>query len=584
MVRMKNIALLTLGLLFTLTPASRAEIDPEGPLPLRTHDVGIGKRIRDFAFTDLEGKTGSLSVYSGKTVVVAINLVDCPIGRKSIANLEKIKAEFAPKGVEFLSLGIKKMDLAELKKEVTALGITYRYIPDMDKTLAANLFPKTSTDVFILDGARTLVYRGPVDDQYGIGYSLAAPRTEYLKEALSATLEKRQIDNPALSAPGCVVKTPLPPVVSEPVTFNHQISRLFQRQCQHCHRPGEAGPFSLITYSDVVEHAPMIEYVLNLGIMPPWFAAPSKTTWANDPTFLPEDKANLIAWLKNGMPEGDPKDAPLAMNYTNGWSIGTPDAVISLPNAIPIQASGVMPYQYFMVPTNFPEDVWVTASEIRNTSPQVVHHVLVLFDDETGNLDELGLDGYFAARVPGNSARIYPKGVAKKLPKGKTLVFQLHYTPNGVATTDLPSIGLKFTTKPPVKELVTKAAYNTQFMIPAGDPAHTVVAEQKVKKDFQILGFMPHMHLRGKSFKYELVEADGTVKTLLDVPRYDFNWQLSYAPLAGMTIPKGTTLRATAVFDNSSANLANPDPTKNVTWGDQTTEEMMIGYFDGYEL
>lgn len=262
--------------------------------------------------------------------------------------------------------------------------------------------------------------------------------------------------------------------------------------------------------------------------------------------------------------------------------IGKPDVVKQIPEPISIKATGRMPYKHVRVKTDFKEDRWVQAVEIQPTSPAVVHHVLVFIQDGSarGSVDERS--GFFAAYVPGNSYQIYPEGLAKRLPAGASLVFQLHYTPNGKATTDQTRLAIKFADEQPKHMIRNIGVANHRISIPPGADNHPEQASLRVPSDVKLLAFMPHMHLRGKAVRYDLVLPNGERQSLLDIPRYDFNWQLEYRLADPLEVPQGSNLEVYAWYDNSKNNPANPDPTTTVRWGPQTEDEMLIGYVEYY--
>jgi hypothetical protein len=322
--------------------------------------------------------------------------------------------------------------------------------------------------------------------------------------------------------------------------------------------------------------------------MPPWFAEHGIGEWANERRIPDRDRADLFAWIEAGMPEGNAREAPAPLRWADGWNIGEPDAVFELPEPFDIPAEGVVEYQYMHVKTDFPEDRWVRAFEIRPTATQQTHHVLVFIEEPGRSFEPApgeppaqgGLRGYFASTVPGSIGVVYPDGVAKRLPAGAWLKFQLHYTTNGTPAIDRTQLGLVFADEPPRLEVQTGSAFNTDFVIPPGAPRHEASGEYEFETDALIVNFFPHMHNRGAAFRYDLIGRDGAAETLLEIPRYDFNWQLTYVPQRPIRAPAGSMLRATGWFDNSPQNPANPDPTQDVRFGEQTWEEMMIGYFD----
>ncbi|WP_414661787.1 redoxin domain-containing protein [Horticoccus sp. 23ND18S-11] len=577
-----------------------AENSPRvGPKRIKPTEAGVGRRVSNFAFTDIEGKPGTLAEYrSAKALVIALTSTSCPLTKKFAPTLARLEKEFLGRGVVFLYVvPIASDSAADIRAAIRDQGFSGRTVQDRDGRLAAALGAKTTTEAFVIDGAGTLVFRGAVDDQYGLGYSLDAPRETYLRDALGAVVAGKVPPVAATEAPGCVLERAVPPAVAgtagAPVTFHNQIARIVQNNCLECHRSGGVAPFSLATYEDVRAHAGMIRKQVARDAMPPWFAAPAApgeaSHWINDRSLEPADKAALLTWLAGDKPVGDPADAPLPRTFPEGWNIGQPDTVLELPRAVAIKADGVMPYQVLRVETRFAEDRWVQAYEIQPTAREVVHHVIVKVHAR-GSAAAAGTDGnvaseregYFAAYVPGNAHAIFPAGFAKKIPAGATVSFQMHYTPNGKATTDQTRLGLVFSAAPPRHVIHVAGLANGRIRIPAGAADHPETAGLTLPFDATLLGFMPHMHVRGKAARYEVVLPDGVRRVLLDVPRYDFNWQLPYHFAEPPTLPRGSRLIYTAWYDNSAGNPANPDPTKLVRWGPQTFDEMMLGYVEYY--
>jgi thiol-disulfide isomerase/thioredoxin/mono/diheme cytochrome c family protein len=589
----------------TATPPAAAapQASPrEGPKVLRPADHGIGRLIPDVAFTDIDGKPGRLSDFrSAKFLVIALTSTTCPVTKKYAPSLARISQDFAAKNVAFLFVNPTATDaVADIRAVLAENALAGRMVRDRDQHLASALAAQTTAEVFVLDAARTLLYRGAVDDQYGLGYALDAPRVTYLRAALSAALAGKSVAVTATAAPGCALDlapiAPLTPAASAAhaatVTYHNRVSRIIQQNCLECHRDGGVAPFSLATYEDVRSHAGMMRKQVSRGAMPPWFAAPpaagESSHWKNDRSLAASDKADLLAWLAGDKPIGDPADAPLPRTFPSGWLIGAPDLVLEFPRAVAIKADGVMPYQTIRVETKLTADRWVQAYEVLPSAREVVHHVIVRVHapgakaraEKDDGADER--DGFFAAYVPGNTHATFPPGFAKKIPAGATLSFQMHYTPNGKATADRTKIGLIFAAEPPRHVIRVAGLANPRLNIPPGAPNHPETATLRLPFDTTILSFVPHMHLRGKAARYEAILADGTRRVLLDVPAYDFNWQLPYQFAEPVTLPRGTRLVYTAWYDNSAGNPANPDPAKNVRWGPQTYDEMMLGYVEYY--
>jgi len=348
-----------------------------------------------------------------------------------------------------------------------------------------------------------------------------------------------------------------------------------------CHRPGEIAPFTLTSYADTVGWEATIAEVVREERMPPWNANPEFGHFKNDARLSADEKQLIREWIGNGCPEGDPADLPIPPQFVTGWRMPQPDMIIPVrdePFTVP--ATGVVDYQYLRVDPKFTEDKYVVAAEARPGNPAVVHHIIafLMLPGQT----EVSLGKMLIGYAPGTSPLIFPEGAAMKVPAGTQIIFELHYTPNGSEQTDISNIGLKFIDAAHVvNEVVGLEAINQKLSIPPGAAAHQVVSREKFREDITLLSLTPHMHLRGKSFRYEAAFPDGTSEVLLDVPNYDFNWQLRYEFSEPRLIPKGTVVTCRAEFDNSAGNLNNPDPTREVGWGQQSWDEMMIGFFTG---
>jgi mono/diheme cytochrome c family protein len=570
-------------------PASPPGPHREAPVALvkpRAH--GVGHLVPDVRIELLGGETTSLDALcaDGPLVVVSRD-AECPLCRKFGPRLGRLEAQYAERGVGFLYLGVQENDSDdELRASQEAFDM---HAPvTRGGALMEVLAPTTTTEVFVLDAARTLRYRGAVDDQYGIGYTADAPQANHLVDALEALLAGRAVATRATTSPGCALATAAPTADARAPTYHADISRIVQDHCLGCHRDGGVGPFALDDYESMEGRDSMIRYVLDNGIMPPWHAE-SGGPWANDRQLSERDREQVLAWVEAGSPEGDPAEAPLPLAFTDDWLIGEPDYVVSNPEAHLVPAEGRVEYQYAYVKTDFDEDRWISAIEVQPGAPQVVHHILVFLEeprrsgesgrDHNGRFQS-GLFGYFAAYVPGQAPMVYPEDHAKKLPAGAWLKFQVHYTPNGEEVLDESRIGFHFADGPPEVEVATSAVSTTKLRIPPGDDDYRVRAGIRFDEGATIAAFSPHMHLRGKAFKYELHYPDETRETVLDIPRYDFNWQTMYQLSEPITVPPGTLLVCTAWYDNSADNPANPDPEREVSFGEQTWDEMMIGYFE----
>jgi len=391
------------------------------------------------------------------------------------------------------------------------------------------------------------------------------------------------------------------PSVSAP-TFYKDVLPILQDHCQSCHRPGEVAPMPLVNYKETQPWADALAHAVQARMMPPWFADPRYGRFANDPSLSERQIAEIVAWANAGASAGDAKDAPPPRKWTAGWNIPQPDLVVKMPKPVEIPARGEIEYTYEIVPTQFAEDRWVRMSEFRPGSVAHVHHAVVYIrPPESSWLRHAPVGEPFTASTltdpverrqahettsdlllvyaPGSAPDEWPEGMAKFVPAGSDLVFQMHYTTNGTATQDQTSIGLVFAKAPPRQRVITLQLNNHALIIPPGADDFRVEVQGTLPGDTTLLSLFPHMHLRGKRFEYDIVHDDGSAEVLLRV-NYHFHWQLSYRLAEPRLLKAGTKLRAIAWYDNSKNNPHNPDPTKTVTWGDQTSDEMMVGFFD----
>lgn len=555
---MKNARMTFLVLLAAAPGFGRQEDLKQAPAVIdKPESRGVGKAV--------PATTLLASIKDFKALVVVFTGADCPVSRL-----------YHPK-------------LGRLEKEYAARSVKFALVPaDSDPALAEALDARRTPECFLLDSARVLRYRGAIDDQYGIGYSRDEPTRKYLVDALEAVLAGKAPAVGATEAPGCAIERPFKsaPGAGGVPAYHRDVAPVFQRRCVECHRPGEIGPFSLLSYAKAKSSAARIKEAVTQRRMPPWHADPKYGAWENDRHLSDEEIRTISRWADAGAPEGDPKEAPPAKTWPESWVIGTPDAVYRLPRPEKVPAEGTIPYRYITVRTGLKEDRWVQAMEVRPSARGVVHHILVFVQYPFNRLREQppidgGLfNGYFAIMVPGERPTVYPEGMGKLLPAGASLIFQIHYTANGEAAEDQTAIGIIFAKEPAKEVVVTRGIINRRIRIPPGSANHREEASFEFKHDAKILSFLPHMHVRGKSFRYVAIHPDGKEEILLDIPKYDFNWQTCYRYREPKLVKAGTKIRCIAHFDNSKGNPANPDPTVEVRFGQQTWEEMLNGYMD----
>jgi hypothetical protein len=418
-------------------------------------------------------------------------------------------------------------------------------------------------------------------------------------------------------------------------TFTKDVAPIFYKNCTVCHRPGEIAPMSLLSYADTRPWTRSIATQVTRGTMPPWHADPAHGEFLNDRRLSDADKDTILKWVNAGAPEGSAADLPPQPVYPDGWAIGKPDAIFALREDYPIAASGTIDYKYFEVPTNFTEDKWIQAFEVKPGEPAVVHHVIVYarppqrprpaaaanaapagggapaangappqrrqppfsFAPNMEEPDDVktaaahedvandrpapegGTGMFVGGYTPGQSVRVFQPGSSLRLPAGSTLVFQMHYTAKGKATHDRSRIGFVFANEPPKQEAIIGALVNQNFTLPAGAASTKVDAEMTINQDMILWSLLPHTHVRGRQWEVRATYPDGRSEVILSVPNYDFNWQTDYIFKQPLKLPKGTVLHSSAWYDNSAANKTNPDPKADVHWGDQTWEEMQFTAF-----
>ncbi|MFN7927223.1 MAG: cytochrome c [Blastocatellia bacterium] len=418
------------------------------------------------------------------------------------------------------------------------------------------------------------------------------------------------------------------------VTFNKDIAPIFFKNCAQCHQKDDIAPFSVLSYKDVRPWAKSIREKVVAREMPPWHADPHYGQFANEMKLTQAEIDTIVAWVDGGAVEGNAKDLPPLPVGSDKWEIGKPDVILTMPEAYHLPEKGADDYIYIRVPTGFTEDKWIQASEFRPGNKRVVHHAVIfvetpmmyrmaqdqarkgggnvsnpisLFQDDRSSTmfrdgtvnrtkpdapvlnDACGANKnsggggtpLLSAYAPGRNADVYPTGTAKKIPAGSNLIFQMHYAKTtGKPESDRTSIAFVFAKQPVMKQIDTLLVVNQLFAVPAGAENHEANACMNVRRDVELVNYMPHMHVRGKAMKYEVIYPDGKRETLLNVDRYNFNWQTLYKLQAPLAVPKGSRLMITGWFDNSSKNKLNPDPSKTIRFGEPTYDEMLVGFFD----
>jgi thiol-disulfide isomerase/thioredoxin len=572
----------------------------------------LGVKLADWTLPRADtGKPWSLAAdgREAKAVVVLFLGTECPVSNAYVPVLSALAREYESRGVLFVGVNSNRQDDATaVARHAKEYNLPFLMLKDEGAALADRFAAKRTPEAFVLDGTRTVRYRGRIDDQYDKGVQRPRPGRRELAAALDAMLAGKDVTRAVTEPAGCFIgRSPRARAKAagrEAVTYGKQVSRIIQNNCQECHRAGQAAPFKLMTCADATAWADAIQEAVTQRRMPPWGADPAYGKFRNDRSLSDEDRSTLLAWIKQGCSEGDPADLPPPRTYAKGWGIGEPDEVFALREAVQVPAQappGGMNYQYLLAGEPFKEDKWVQAFEARPEVRGVVHHIIAfvkppskrparpgagaleqLFTDfDPGNPDSFGqifLGGY----APGAPPVVFRPGMGKKIAKGSQLIFEMHYTPNGTACTDRSSIALLYCKTPPKHEIHTRTISKEGFVIPPLVSNYALESSSTFDRPVVLMGLAPHMHLRGKDFTFHLQTPGGKKETLLSVPKYDFNWQLFYAFEEPRRLPKGSRLDCAAHYDNSSGNPNNPNPWKPVTWGLQTYDEMMVGFIDYY--
>ena len=550
-------------------------------------------QVKSFHLSSLDGgklivePVESVEVNDAKLTVLFFSGIECPLAKLYAPRVASL-ADTYPKSTRFFGISSNQQDSAEeFQQFATDHKIKFPCGKDFNNVVADQFKVKRTPEVIVLDQDFTIRYRGRVDDQYSPGIARNSIKRQDLKIAIDELLAGKPVTEPTTAAEGCLLGRVKQPVEKPTVTYANQISRIFQANCNQCHRDGEIGPFVLDDFEEAVGWGDMIVETIDNGRMPPWHADPNHGSFLNDRRMNETDKELVRKWVKDGTPYGDAADLPDKTIYTTGWRLPQePDLVVPMrKNPFTIPADGSVDYQYFVVDPKFTEDKWVSAVDVTPGNRSVVHHSIVFIRPPNGEL--LPDLGWLGAYVPGQTGIEFSKSRARFVPKGSKLVFQQHYTPNGTEQTDLTKIGLVFSNESEVTErLETYMAIDQSFEIKPNDPNHVVnVRLGRIPKNGKLLSISPHMHFRGKSFTAKLTtqgngDNKGDTSTILSVPAYDFNWQHIYQFREPLPLSDVRSITAAIAFDNSDGNPFNPDPKKYVTWGDQTWEEMAIGFFD----
>ena len=545
--------------------------------------TGEAQVVADFGLLDHGGRFHQLSRYATTRAVVLYSYDSaCPTTRDALAFLQDTQRSLARQNVVILAIDANSRDDRDtLARESARAGSDIPILHDPGQLVTETLHVSRSGEAIVIDPtSRRIVYRGAVA-------GVAKREQRRLTKAIGALLEGRPsaTDPRAATAGGCAIAWDDRVSTTAPaISYAADVAPILRAKCLGCHHQGGIGSWPMDSYERVKAWSPRMRAVLLTGRMPPWHADPLIGTFAHDRSLSVEQKRTLVHWIDRGSARGADAD-PLPAIPTppaEEWPLGKPDLIVELPRQ-EIPATGTLAYRYVQIPAPVGRDAWVRAVHIAPRNPKVMHHALMLMDYPTVWQHAQphwhgGAGGFFATFAPGLPPMPFPPESGGFLPAGATLTFQLHYTTMGEATTDTPRVALYLHARPPALEAQIVGGYNFEFTIPAGAEDYPVETSYVLDRAVTVNGFAPHMHFRGKRFRYEALYPDGRREVLLSVPRYDFTWQTFYMLREPKPMPAGTKILMSGAFDNSSRNPANPDPSKEVRWGEQTWEEMFVGY------
>lgn len=545
--------------------------------------------VPNFLLLDYRGKAHELHRAEGKAVVLFFTGNGCPIARQSIPKLRELRRKFGGEGVTFWMINsYPEDDRASIRKEAEQFRVgSLPVLMDASQGLALSLnIQRTCEAVAINTKDWTVFFRGGIDDQLTEGAKKPEPTQRHLQAALTEFISDQAISHAKAPVHGCRIA--FEKVSDHPegiVSYTKQIAPLLANKCVSCHSEGGIGPFAMSSYNKVKNKARMIEEVVVARRMPPWHADPHYGKFANDRSLTKLETQTLLRWIQQGAPreEGDDPLAKIVPPKTD-WPLGKPDFIVKLPKPEHIPATGVLDYRHILVKSPVPHDAWLAAVDVRPGNRKVVHHVIARMQYKGAGDDGSGRGAWLVGWAPGATVGKFPPGTGKFIAKDTTLDLEMHYTTMGEPQTDETEIALYLLPEKPALALNDGGAWNSEFSIPPGERDSTTFSMHAFKRDTLIYGLSPHMHLRGSWMKYEALYPDGTREILLSVPRYDFNWQTTYEYATPKRVPAGTWLLCTGGFDNSARNPANPDPAKRVKWGDQSWDEMFIGFFQASDV
>ncbi len=551
-----------------------------------------------YRLLDVGGELHVLGGASGRAPCAVVFLgTECPISLRLLPRLGELAAEAEAGGIAFYGVVSDPLVTRTAAEAFGAeYGLDFPLLFDASGDLARALAPTHVPEAFVLLPGE-IVYRGRVDDSFAApGQNRAAATSHELADALAAVAAGGLPEVRQTEPVGCIFEA-WKPDLTPPPSYTRDIAPLLRAHCVECHQPDAAAPFPLLSYEDAARRARMLAWLAEDKAMPPWPPAEGFGHFRDERGLRDEEIARLVAWAGAGAPRGPAEEEPPALSLHDGWTLGEPDLVLEMEESFDVPADGPDIYRVFVLPTDFPEDRDVVAVEYRPGAPRVVHHALFFLDtsgaaerldaaDEGPGYTSFGGPGFLPAGslggyAPGATAHRLPDGLARQLPAGARIAMQVHYHPSGKAESDRGSLGIHFADAPVEKHLRGLILGTRKIDIPAGEAEYVRELSLELPTEVELIGTTPHMHYLGREMKIwaELPDGGGEVP-LVHVDDWDFRWQGQYLYAEPFRLPAGTVLHLRAVYDNSDSNPDNPShPPQRVTWGEETTDEMCIGFF-----
>ncbi|MCI0540462.1 MAG: redoxin domain-containing protein [Verrucomicrobiales bacterium] len=576
-----------------LTSAMMGVLTAAEPQAKSVAPSGAAEEVTDFSLLDQDGRYYQLRRQTeAKAVVLMIGGNGCPIVRQNVHKFQVLREKFSGKKVRFWMLNANSQDdLAGIRAEANEFKIAGPILKDEAQLVAHSLGVKRTAEVIAINTKDwTIFYRGALDDQLVEGGTKPQPTENYLENALLALLSNKEISPTRTRPAGCVVHYEAHIGKTErEVSYASEVAPILAGKCVSCHSEGNIGPFNMSSYKAVKGYSDTIREVLLNKQMPPWHADPHFGRFQDDRSISISETRTLVGWIDAGCPRGGGNDPLVALAAQppkeDQWTLGRPDFIVAPSQTMTIPATGVVEYITNIVESPLVEDAWLRAAVIRPDNKKVLHHAIVYLDfPESQRKGRDDKDNWLTGWAPGYRMAAFPEGTGKFLPKGTKLRWQLHYTTMGSEQADRTELGLYLLKEKPQVEIEIRGVWNGDFKIPPGSRDARTLALKDFPRDMIVYELNPHMHKRGSWFRFEALYPDGHFETLLSVPKYDFNWQTGYRLAEPKRLPGGTRILCTGGFDNSKQNPSNPDPKKEVHWGDQSWEEMFIGFMTVSEV